>query len=104
MESYTLKQEMVEKSQKAIWDEIYEFHCPFYRRISNTAVTSYSADSESTAREWVILTSPIAEVTGSTNTLEALQIQVQIDPTAWAPFGTAHRAACDLEKAAIAYK
>jgi tetratricopeptide (TPR) repeat protein len=104
VESHTLKKEMAVKSKKAMWEEIHEFHCPLHRSKSSPGVVSYSADSESTARDWMILTSPIVEVTGSGNTLEALQIQVQSDPTAWTPLGTAHRAAGDLDKAVIAYR
>jgi Tetratricopeptide repeat len=104
LESHALKQEMTVKSEKAMWKDIHEFHCPLHRRISKVRVISYSADAESTAKDWMILTSPIAEVIGSSTTLEALQIQVQSDPTAWGPLGTAQRAAGDLDKAIIAYK
>lgn len=104
VESHTLKCEMAARSKKEMWEDIHEFHCPLHRRRSNPVLTSYSADSDSTAKDWMILTSPIAEVTGSTNPLEALRIQVQSDPTAWTPLGTAQRAAGDIDKAIIAYK
>lgn len=57
-----------------------------------------------TAKAWLLLTSPIAEVAGSQTPLEALRIQVQSDPTAWVPLGTAHRATGDTGNAVAAYK
>ena len=104
LESYTLKQEIANKSNKQLWEDIHEFHCPLHRRVSQPAVVSYSPDSDNTARDWLILTSQTAEVTGSSNMLEALQIQVKTDPIAWVPLGTAHRAAGNVDKAIIAYK
>ena len=103
-ESHLLKLDMARKSNKELWEDIHEYHCPLHRRESKPAIVSYSADSDATAKDWMVLTSPIAEAAGASDRLDMLRIQVQSDPIAWVPLGTTLRSTGDLGGAIVAYK